>query len=144
MAGEHDAIFDSPVGHTCFRDLLQKAGYGLAGPYERAAFVIEQNDGSMVCRPWPSMHSYLSESFHGLMPERTLAIVHTHPVEYRMPSEKDREEATRLGIPIYVVTLRGVYKAIPGAPQVAMLADQQSWIREAPGGLISGSVAASR
>jgi hypothetical protein len=141
---EHDAIFDSAVGRTCFRDLLQRSGWGLSGTSERAAFIIEQGDGSLSCQAWPSMHSYLSESFHGLIPEHAIGIVHTHPVLYPMPSLKDQEEATRIGIPIYVLTIRGVYKAVPGAREVSTLADKQSWIHELPATMVSGSATASR
>ena len=36
-----DEIFDTVEGHACFRDLLHKIGWGLAGPTELAAFIIE-------------------------------------------------------------------------------------------------------
>ena len=54
-----DDIFDTVDGHACFREILRKSGWGLAGPYERAAFVIEQSDGSIACAEWPSMHTYV-------------------------------------------------------------------------------------
>jgi hypothetical protein len=141
---DHDAIFDSRVGHDCFRDLLRKNGWGLAGTFERAAFVIEQSDGSFVCQAWPSMHTYLSESFRGFIPPHTVAIVHTHPVDFPKPSVQDQNEATRLEMPIYVVTIRGVYKAVPRVDQVSVLANTQAWIRETPASTFSGSAVASR
>ena len=91
MAEEHDAIFDTVVGKMCFRDLLRDSGWSLNGPWERAAFVIQQADGSIACQCWPSKHSYLTEQFSGVMPAHTIAIVHTHPVQYPQPSRQDED-----------------------------------------------------
>ncbi len=141
---ERDAIFATQVGHDCFRDLLKKAAWGLSGPFERAAWIVETSDGSFACQEWPSTNSYLSESFYGIIPTHAVGIVHTHPVAFPMPSFQDRREATRLGMPIYVVTIRGVYKAVPGAPRVATLADEQSWTRTKAPATFTGSAVASR
>jgi hypothetical protein len=139
-----DAIFLSDAGRACFRNILRKSGWGLGGPFERAAFIIEQSDGSFTCEEWPSLHSYLSESFHGTMPVHAVAIAHTHPVQYPMPSEQDKLEATRLGVPIYVITIRGVYKTIPGTRQVSKLAENQNWIKQMPAtAMITPKTAAS-
>lgn len=124
-----DAIFQSPLARSCFVHLLRQSAWGLAGPFEHAAFVLEQSDGSFTCDEWPPLHRYLSESFRGPIPAHTVAIVHTHPVDYPKPSFQDLEEASRIGIPIYVITIRGVYKAVPGN-RVAALARDQSWFRQ--------------
>ena len=143
MAEEHDVIFDNVVGKMCFRDLLRDSGWSLNGPFERAAFVIQQSDGSIACQCWPSRHSYLAETFRGFIPPNTIAIVHTHPVEFPKPSRKDKDEATRLGIPIYVLTIRGVYKAVPGVRNTATVADQQTWYRQVPNKAPSGLASVS-
>jgi hypothetical protein len=129
---EHDAIFDTVVGKMCFRDLLRDAGWSLNGPWERAAFVIRNPDGSIACQCWPSRHSYLAETYSGVIPPNTIAIVHTHPADYPRPSYQDKEEATRLGIPIYVLTIKGVYKAVPGAADATTIILRQAWIRQVP------------
>ena len=92
-----DPVFDSPAMRVCFVDLLRKVGWGLAGPFERAAFVIEGADGSLSCDPWPSTHGYLTESFHGIVPEHAIAIVHTHPVRFPMPSQQDQDDQSGHG-----------------------------------------------
>jgi hypothetical protein len=143
MAEEPDVIFDNVVGKMCFRDLLRDSGWSLNGPWERAAFVIQQSDGSIACQCWPSRHSYLTESFNGLIPENTIAIVHTHPVEFPKPSQKDKDEATRLGIPIYVLTIRGVYKAVPGVRNTATVLEHQAWYRQVPNKAPSGLASVS-
>lgn len=129
-----DNVYESPITHRCLVELLRKSGWGLAGPFERAAFITEQVDGSLGCEEWPSMHAYHSEQFRGAIPPQAIAIVHTHPVQYPMPSFQDNEEATRLGIPIYTITIRGVYKSLPGEKSARLITDKQSWIRETPRG----------
>ena len=138
-----DIIFDSVIGRMCFRDLLRDSGWSLNGPFERAAWVVQQVDGSIACQCWPSKHSYLSESFNGPKPPNTIAIVHTHPVAFPKPSNQDQLEATRLGIPIYVITIKGVYKAMPGVSKIATIVERQAWIRQVPNKAPSGLAAAS-
>lgn len=128
-----DNVYESPSAHKCLVDLLRKSGWGLGGPNERAAFVVEQIDGTLGCIEWPSMHEYHSEFFRGGVPANAVAIVHTHPAQYPQPSYHDEAEATRLGIPIYTLTIRGVYKSMPGMGQPVMITDRQAWIRETPG-----------
>lgn len=124
-----DAIYDSAAGHDCFVNLLKKSGWGLGGPYERAAFVVVNNDGTYGCIEWPNLHVYQGEGFYGKVPTNAVAIVHTHPVQFVRPSPHDNDEATELDLPIYTITIRGVYKSIPGEPE-RMITDKQSWIRE--------------
>lgn len=143
MAEEHDAIFDNVVGKMCFRDLLRDSGWSLNGPWERAAFVTQQPDGSIACQCWPSKHSYLAESYTGAMPAHTIAIVHTHPVDYPRPSLQDKAEASRIGIPIYVLTIKGVYKAVPGAAYETMIIKHQAWLRQVPNKAPTGLASAA-
>jgi len=124
-----DAVYESAAGHACFVDLLRKSGWGLAGPWERAAFVVVDNDGTYRCVEWPSIHVYQAESFSGMIPPNTVAIVHTHPVQFTRPSYHDDDEATRLDLPIYTITIRGVYKSVPGEKAVT-ITDKQAWVNE--------------
>src|SRR2546423_49493 len=73
----------------------------------------------------------------------TIPIVHTHPVAYPRPSEQDKLEATRLGIPIYVLSIEGVYKAVPGAERETTIVKRQAWIRQVPNKAPSGLAAAA-
>jgi len=127
-----DNVYESPSGHKCLVEILRRSGWGLGGPFERAAFIIENLDGSLGCKEWPSAHEYHAEKFFGAIPPQAIAIVHTHPVQFPMPSKQDDAEATRLGIPIYTLTIRRVYKSVPGQDQAVLITDRQSWIRETP------------
>src|SRR2546423_840839 len=124
-----DNVYQSPAAHRCLVELLRKSGWGLAGPFERAAFITEQLDGTLGCQEGPSMHTYHTEQFHGDIPPQAIAIVHTHPVQFPKPSEQDAEEATRIGIPIYTITIRGVDKSEPGAQRAIAITEEQAWNR---------------
>lgn len=127
-----DNVYESPSGHQCLVETLRKSAWGLGGPFERAAFIIENLDGTLGCQEWPAVHDYRSEKFHGAVPPQAIAIVHSHPVQFPKPSGQDNQEATRLGIPIYTLTIRGVYKSVPGQDRAVLITGQQSWIREKP------------
>lgn len=127
-----DNVYESPSGHQCLVEILRKSAWGLGGPSERAAFITEQLDGALRCEEWPAMHTYHAEHYHGAVPPQAIAIAHTHPVNFPFPSVQDEEEATRLGIPIYTITIRGVYKSMPGVRYAVMITNRQAWIRETP------------
>jgi proteasome lid subunit RPN8/RPN11 len=127
-----DDIYDSAVGHRCLVELLRKSAWGLGGPFERAEFIIANPDGTVTCDEWPSNHGYQAEHYTGAIPKNAIAIVHTHPVQYPRPSAQDEEEASKLGIPVYTLTIRAVYKSLPAQKQPELVTDRQSWIKETP------------
>jgi hypothetical protein len=96
-------------GH--YADLLRSAGYGRF-EFERGGFLIRERSGDITFAPWASI-DFRRASFHGSIPEGTIAIVHTHPVNAPRPSARDRAEARRLGLPVVVVAPQGVVAAMP-------------------------------
>src|SRR5712692_5282866 len=128
MVGD-DRIFRSDAGRTYFRDLLRQGHWGLVSS-ERAAFIVQRADGSMGCVLWPASGLMDRETFHGRIPSGTKAIIHTHPIAWPLPSEHDRVEAERLGIPIYVLTQRAIYRT-DGQAAIALVRDAM-WYREIP------------
>lgn len=125
-----DAIFRSDAGRRYFRDLLRQGHWGLVSS-ERAAFIVQRPDGSMGCVLWPaSALTDHRETFHGRIPSGTKAIIHTHPIAWPLPSEHDRVEAERLGIPIYVLTRRAIYRT-DGQAAIPLVRDVP-WYREIP------------
>jgi hypothetical protein len=97
---------------ACFEHLLARAYYGKA-PYERAAFLVLQGDGTLACHDWPPTFSYKSERWTGAVPDGTVAIAHTHPARLRQPSRDDIDSAARLAIPVFVVTQGWISMAAP-------------------------------
>ena len=104
-----DPIFATASGRAHFRDLLRAGQWGFFNT-ERAAFIVDSGNGSFDSVDWPPTGAAFEEQFHGKIPERTRAIIHTHPFLWPLPSDQDRMEAVRLGIPIYVLTVRAIYK----------------------------------
>ena len=104
-----DPIFTTESGRARFRDVLRAGLFGWVET-ERAAFIVDHGDGSFDSVTWPASQALRRETFHGQIPEGTRAIIHTHPARWPEPSLQDRLEAVRLGIPIYVLTPRAIYK----------------------------------
>lgn len=110
-------LLQSTQAQLWYDDLLASAGYGRM-PYERAAFLIVERDGSLTLAPW-SCGGVRHARYRGAIPSRTLAIVHTHPRGEPQPSSGDRAEARRLGIAVIVVSSESVIAAMPdGATRV--------------------------
>jgi len=95
----------------CVERVLKGGGYGHL-PLESAAFLVLKDD-QLVCRPWPRSVTFHSQQWYGRLPDDTAAIIHSHPADLPDPSSHDRTLANRLGIPVFVVTPRGVTRADP-------------------------------
>jgi hypothetical protein len=113
------AALSSPQAFVWYDQLLAEGGYGRF-QQERAAFLIEERNGSLTLEPWPES-GHRHATFHGAIPERAIAIVHTHPADAPDPSVRDRAEARRLGLPVIVITPRSVI-ATSGTPASRRLA----------------------
>ena len=101
----------SPQANVWYDELLAAGGYGRL-PRERAAFLIRESDGTLTLEPWAD-GGFRHASFRGVLPERTIAVLHTHPFGDPRPSAHDREEARRLKMPVLVVTTDAVIAAMP-------------------------------
>jgi Prokaryotic homologs of the JAB domain len=112
------AALSSPQAHFWYDDLLARSGYGNL-PFERAAFLIREADGTLTTQPWPDA-SFRHATFRGAIPQRTIAIVHTHPKGEPRPSWRDRQEAKRLGIAVIVVTSDGAIAAHADGTEVTL------------------------
>ena len=96
------------VGHA--RDLVRRNG--VDDQYERGAFLVRGTGGLSVI-DWPFERSYRIAKWRGPIPEGATAVIHTHPNEYPHPSSRDRAEARRLGLPVYVATRARVCVVTP-------------------------------
>lgn len=79
---------------------------------EEAGFLLEDDDGRLRLLRWQSRDVFKA-SYSGRIPKGTIAVVHTHPFWSAEPSEHDRREARRIGLPIIVVTRNAVIAAQP-------------------------------
>ena len=109
-------------------ELLGEGGYGRF-ERERAAFLIRERDGRLTLAPW-EVSGDRHASFEGHVPERTIAIVHTHPRRAPNPSAHDRAEARRLAIPVLVITPDSVVAVSPDGTQRTLATNGWSARRE--------------
>jgi len=124
-----DGLFSIGTARGYFQDVMRASLTGRPD-MERAAFIVGHGDGSLSCQFWPPMSRYHQEVFHGGLPPGTVAIIHTHPGDSPRPSADDQFEADRLGIPIYVLTRRDVYKAEPGQRTATAVVISKPWLND--------------
>lgn len=91
------AVLD--VAWTLFEDAEHEMGRT-----ERAAFVIRNPSGGFSFQRWPFDPMAYQASYHGVIPDGTVAIIHTHPRGRVYPSANDQVAAARTGFPVYVLT----------------------------------------
>ncbi|HEV7767618.1 MAG TPA: Mov34/MPN/PAD-1 family protein [Thermoanaerobaculia bacterium] len=107
-----------PQAAAWYSQLLADGGYGRL-PRERAAFLIRESDGTLTLQPWDG-GGFRHASFRGRVPERTLAVLHTHPRGEERPSQHDRDEARRLRMPVIVITPGAVVAAMPDGSDLTL------------------------
>jgi hypothetical protein len=101
-----------------FRQLLAESGYGTL-QREHAAFLIRESDGGLTLEPWPD-RGFRHASFRGTVPQRVIAVLHTHPRYEPRPSAHDRAEARRLGMPVITITPEAVIAAMPDGTEAVI------------------------
>ena len=113
--------------HGCFVKLLALGGYGRLAP-ERAAFLVVMPDGGTSCVLWPATNGYREARWDGPVPAGTIAIAHTHPRNLDSPSARDVREASRTGLPVFVITPRRV--SMTSGDRIVTVAEGKWWRRE--------------
>ncbi len=98
--------------------LLAESGYGRL-PRETAAFLIREADGTLTLHPWTD-GGFRHATFRGVVPPRTIAVLHTHPRGETQPSSRDREAARKLGVPVVVITPEAVIAAMPDGSELTL------------------------
>ena len=101
-----DRILQNDDVRRGFASLVKESAFGWRAD-ERAAFLVF-DDGRFRLVAWPDRNQYQTVRWQGSIPEGTVAIAHTHPLQHPMASAHDCDEARRLGIPIFVLTRSSV------------------------------------
>ncbi len=123
-APEARRLLEADLRTPAFR-LWELAGFGLDRS-EHAAWVVA-TDAGLAWRAWPWDRRDLQARWSGPIPAGAIAIVHTHPaVVDPEPSETDCATAARLGVAVYTVSRRGIWKAEP-AGLVQRIGDERWW-----------------
>lgn len=106
--------------HASFVRVLETAGRGLT-PTEEAAWVVVGPGGRSALVPWPRSSRHRGQSWGRRPPEGAVALLHTHPADGNpRPSERDRRAARLLGLPVYTISVWGVFRADPDGAVVAV------------------------
>jgi hypothetical protein len=103
-----DDFLNEHVLRAYFADVLRLGGYG-HWHTERAAFIVREENGQYRCVAWPLDGGFHRQQFRGSIPDRTVAIVHTHPAELPIGSNQDARTAKALSVPIFVLTPLNIY-----------------------------------
>jgi len=104
-------VLCTPQADVWYDAMLASGGWGRLAR-EQAAFLIRERNDALSLEPWPD-GGFRHASFRGRVPERAVAILHTHPREEPEPSAHDRAEAKRVGLPVVVITPDAVIAAMP-------------------------------
>lgn len=120
-------FFNHATVRAFFAELLERGGYGHWNT-EQAAFIVMGESGQYGCVAWPSRVQYHRSTFDGMIPPRTVAIVHTHPEATPRGSDGDQRTAMRLGVPVFVVTARNIYLVTVDGENVPVVTNQM-WTR---------------
>ena len=105
------AMIESGEVKDSFTNLIRMAGYGKRAD-ERAGFLVLEH-GHIRLEAWPATNGYHAAEWAGAIPAGTVALAHTHPQQFPEASVQDRNEAQRLGIPIFVLTPQSVVMIDP-------------------------------
>jgi proteasome lid subunit RPN8/RPN11 len=112
--GQRDALCQdlcAPDAYRHYRRLLAAAKWGLDGQ-ERAAFLVSTPEGRLEAVDFTSGGAYRASNT-GRIPRRAVAVIHTHPLRAHEPSDHDRAEARRIGLPVVVITPHAITVAYP-------------------------------
>jgi proteasome lid subunit RPN8/RPN11 len=102
LTSDSDLFRDLSV-QACFANLMREARSGFTSE-ESAAFVVMNADGALRCIDWPATHAFKEAHWKGPIPAGVVAMAHTHPLRSPYPSVDDRNEAVRIGMPIFVLS----------------------------------------
>jgi len=126
----HELMDNREVQRASFK-LFADAAYGSV-PTERSMWVIS-NEGEYSFKLWPWSAESGREIWKGPPPRGAVAVVHTHPTNRsERPSPGDHNLAQgkqdpSVKMPVYVLHMRGIWKAVPNARDPIQVRDYH-WV----------------
>jgi proteasome lid subunit RPN8/RPN11 len=111
-----------PVVHGVMADLLRHARFGMSNT-EEAAFLIRNAAGATFFLHWRSDGELNQATWTGPIPAGTVAILHTHPNYFPIPSNRDIRVAREIAIPVYVITRNRITRTDGDKPVVVVTGD---------------------
>ena len=118
-----DEFLNHPVIRGFSFDLLRQGGFG-RWETERAAFLVLEENGQYRCVAWPWSGGIHRQEFRGSIPDRTVAIIHTHPKYMPLGSAGDQRTARMLSVPIFVLTPTNIYLVTTAGKNVPVVSNR--------------------
>jgi hypothetical protein len=115
-----DAFLSDPVVRGFLSDVLNRGGNGYYQT-ESAAFLLLGENSTYRCEAWPFDGRLHQQEFRGRIPDRTIAIAHTHPANMPDASAHDRQTAIEHSVPIFVLTPLNIYLVTPRGETIAVV-----------------------
>lgn len=96
-------------------DLWKDCGFGRdPNGTERSAWIIRTPVGGIEFHRWPFSGARNEDYWYGPVPANVIAQIHTHPVKMdKKPSRKDAAVARAMNIPVYVISVKGIWSVMP-------------------------------
>ena len=116
---------DAPI-LTEFHKAWHRSGNGMCD-VESVILVFSNPDGSYRAQSLKPTNEVRQVTFRW-NPE-TIAVIHTHPNNSNPePADQDMALANRFGVPIFTITLRGMFMYDPDTKKVSKIKDGLRWL----------------
>ncbi len=110
-----------------FETIWKRAGLGTRD-VEALALIYRNADGSYRTEPLAQTNEFRKFSFK--WNPTAIAIVHTHPNNRDpQPSDVDQQTSDKLGVPIFTLSIHGMYMYDPAAKKVSQIQDGLDWLK---------------
>jgi hypothetical protein len=94
---------------------------------EAVLLLFRKCDGSLMVKQQGITNEQKAFSFYWT--PSALAILHTHPIASDpRPSKTDRQVADKLGVPIFTMTIRGMYVYDPQSKDTVLVQSGMDWL----------------
>lgn len=98
---------------------------------ERAAFLVRDGEGNLSCVQWPYANRERANSYRGVVPEGTVAIIRVQSWRNSRPSAADIRQSVSSGLPVYTLTRRQISAVDPGSGETVQIASN-GWSNGVP------------
>lgn len=81
---------------------------------ESAIWILRNPNGHYEFRPWHRTPQRRIQTWHDPLPKNIISVAHTHPNSVDpKPSKQDQISAKQLGVPIYTISRKGIWRVTP-------------------------------
>jgi hypothetical protein len=134
FAPQHgEDLSSDPHVREMMRMLWRAAGLGTTC-WERAAWIVRNEDGSYSCVQVPPSRECFRLTLSSERPEGAVALMHTHPSKLgamRIDEGNDANVAEKIGLPLYTIGAAGLFRYDPVTNVERRIEHGLSWMNTA-------------